>query len=173
MWLAHLLTLVRLPLLAILWVASEGWAIALAVGAAALSDLLDGPIARRALARTPPPHPAWWAIGGWLDPLVDKIFTLGALAALAIRANVPLYELALVATRELLLIPLLVIYLLARHKHAPLSADTIGKVTTAVQLCTLAALAVAPTSPICLAAAAACAALGIATIAHYVRSRAA
>jgi len=171
MWLAHALTLVRLPLLAVLWLASDAPVIALAVGAAALSDLLDGPVARRALRRTPPPHPRWWAIGGWLDPLVDKLFVVGALGALWWRAGAPPWELGLVATRELLLVPLLAGYLLARRAHAPLAAAPIGKVTTALQLIALAALALAPRSLVGALLAGACALLGLATCVHYARSR--
>jgi len=171
MWLAHALTLLRLPLLAVLWLASDPPVIALAVGGAALSDLLDGPVARRALRRTPPPHPTWWAIGGWLDPLVDKLFVVGALGALWWRAGAPPWELGLVATRELLLLPLLAGYLLARRAHAPLAAAPIGKVTTALQLITLAALALAPRSLAGAVLAGACALLGVATCVHYARSR--
>lgn len=173
MWLAHALTLVRVPLLAALWLANEPWQVALAVGAAALSDLLDGPVARRARRVTPPPHPGWWAIGGWLDPLVDKVFVGGALGALWWRAHAPLWELGLVATREVLLVPLLAGYLLRRRAHRPLSAEMIGKVTTAAQLCTLAAIAAAPAGLAGQLGAAACAGLGVATVVHYVRARAA
>jgi phosphatidylglycerophosphate synthase len=170
-WLAHALTLARLPLLAVLWLAHDAWTIAAAVAGAALSDLLDGPVARRAKARRAAPWPAWWAIGGWLDPLVDKVFVGGALAALFVRAHVALWELALVATREVLLVPLLAVYLATRRAHAPLSADVIGKVTTAGQLITLAVLAVAPAGWLGELGAAACAVLGVATIAHYARTR--
>ena len=171
MWLAHALTLVRLPLLAMLWLSTETWQVALAVGAAALSDLLDGPVARRAKRVTPPPHPGWWEIGGWLDPLVDKMFVAGALGALWWRAHAALWEVGLIATREVLLVPLLAGYLVKRRAHRPLSAAPIGKVTTAAQLCTLAAIAVAPTGLVGQLGATACAVLGVTTVFHYARVR--
>ncbi len=172
MWLANALTLARLPLLAVLWCASEAWEVVLAVAAAALTDVLDGAIARDAKRHMPPPYPAWWGIGAWLDPLVDKLFVAGALAALWWRAHAALWEVGLVAARELLLVPLLAIYLVMRRgTRAPLSADAIGKLTTVAQLCTLATLAVAPSSTIGICGAAACAALGVATVVHYARAR--
>jgi CDP-diacylglycerol--glycerol-3-phosphate 3-phosphatidyltransferase len=49
------------------------WALAV-FSAAALTDAVDGPLARRLQAVTP--------LGAFLDPLADKILILGALAAL-------------------------------------------------------------------------------------------
>jgi ferredoxin len=71
----------------------------------------DGAVARRARkaghARglTLPPGP-----GAWLDPLCDKSFVLSVLAATYVNLAPSLYLLALIATRELILIPLAAIY---------------------------------------------------------------
>ena len=79
MWLAHALTLSRIPLgLALLWLWGDpAWSLALlALGAA--TDAADGTVAR-------------WArrkglggpdIGGWLDPAVDKLFVAMVLVAI-------------------------------------------------------------------------------------------
>ncbi|MBZ0238064.1 MAG: CDP-alcohol phosphatidyltransferase family protein, partial [Deltaproteobacteria bacterium] len=52
MWLAHALTVIRLPLAALFWVLATRPPYAAAViAAAALTDMLDGRVARRALRR--------------------------------------------------------------------------------------------------------------------------
>ncbi|HEU4533954.1 MAG TPA: CDP-alcohol phosphatidyltransferase family protein, partial [Polyangiaceae bacterium] len=48
------------------------------MGAAALSDLLDGWMARRARGGAPPPPGG--GRGAWLDPLCDKAFVLSFVA---------------------------------------------------------------------------------------------
>jgi len=71
--LPNLLTLSRLPLSAVLFacIAYEQWLAALLVfGLAALTDWLDGLLARRLNQQS--------AIGRSLDPLVDKVLTGGA-----------------------------------------------------------------------------------------------
>ena len=61
--------------------------------AAALSDAIDGPVARARDEVT--------ARGEWLDPLADKVLIAGTLAALAARGLVPLWALVIVLGREL------------------------------------------------------------------------
>jgi len=94
--------------------------------AAALSDAIDGPVARARDEVT--------ARGEWLDPLADKVLIAGTLAALAARGLVPLWALVIVLGRELAAIAVR-----SRSPH-PLPATADGKAKTVLQ-----ALAVAMT----------------------------
>lgn len=94
---ANLLTLGRLlavPLF--IWLLAEGdkvWALAV-FGVAALTDWLDGFLARRLNLRT--------ALGVFIDPLADKLLTLAALVMLARVGLVPLWLTLMAFARELL-----------------------------------------------------------------------
>lgn len=132
MWPAHLLTLSRIPLaIGLWWAIDSAWGVAL-IGLAALTDLLDGRVARW-LQRRGHTRPD---IGGWLDPVVDKLFVVIAVIALA-RVVDPLI-LVLLATREILLVPVAVLYLVRHVRLRELHADGIGKVATVAQLVALA-----------------------------------
>lgn len=166
MWLAHALTLSRIPLgLALLWVWGDpAWSLALlATGAA--TDAADGAVAR-------------WArrkglggpdIGGWLDPAVDKLFVAMVLAAIWSHTH-QLAVIALIGARELVLVPLVAVYLALRVPHEPLRADAFGKVATIAQLIALCVIAVAPAHA--MPAAIVTAVLGLAAAGHYVISAA-
>src|SRR3954468_12449262 len=107
MWLAHALTLSRLPI-AVGLVAAYGhtaWAVALVVLAAA-TDLADGNVAR-AMQRRGKTTPD---IGGWLDPLVDKVFVVIVLATIGWHTRDVLL-IGLIAAREVVLVPLVLVYL--------------------------------------------------------------
>jgi phosphatidylglycerophosphate synthase len=162
MWLAHALTLSRIPI-AIALIYSYGdpaWSIAL-VALAALTDAADGNVARwmQRRGRTRP------AIGGWLDPLVDKIFVAIVAVVIWVESR-DLVVIALIGARELVLVPLVAIYL-ARHRPVrELRADPIGKAATIAQFV---ALAVAVAMPRwALPGAITAAGLGLAAVAHYV-----
>ena len=79
MWIAHALTLSRIPIALALWSVwgDPVWSLAL-VALAALTDTLDGNVARWRKRRgsTGPD------IGGWLDPVVDKLFVVIVLGAI-------------------------------------------------------------------------------------------
>jgi len=161
-WLAHALTLSRIPLGFAFWWA-RGWTAVAIVAIAAVTDALDGNLARfLARRRGVPLSP----VGGWLDPLADKLFVLIVLADIALAH--PL-DVLLLATREVLLVPLLLVYLARGHKLAELSAAPIGKVTTVAQLIAIGWVVAA--GPGARALAIATCLLGAATVAHYVRTR--
>lgn len=167
MWIAHALTLSRIPMALALWWAwgDPVWSIAL-IGLAALSDAADGNVAR------------WWKrrhrlapgsrldIGGWLDPVVDKLFVAIVLAVIW-TASGDLVTIALVGARELVLIPLIAVYLARGQRSRELRADAIGKVATIAQFVALAVIACVPryARP----SAITCAAIGLAAAVHYVR----
>ena len=169
MWLANALTLSRIPLAGVFWLVYGHPAEALAVLAgAAVSDALDGGIARRAKARAQARGIAASTLGEWLDPLADKVFVLSALAAIVAHDPRALPLVALACTRELALVPLAAGYRLAAHHRAPHAyrADRIGKATTIAQFVTVAGLvAHARWVP---AVAVISGALGLAAVGHYI-----
>ncbi len=162
MWLAHAFTLSRVPLaIALWWVWGDPmWSAAL-VTVAAITDAADGRVARWARRRgaTGPD------IGGWLDPAVDKLFVLIVLAAVWAHTH-QIWVIALVGARELVLVPLLAVYLARRTPHRPLRADGFGKLATVAQFIALCVIAIAPTAA--LPAAAGAAVLGLAAAGHYI-----
>jgi phosphatidylglycerophosphate synthase len=161
MWLAHALTLSRIPIALALWCTYGDPARSLAlVVLAALTDAADGNVARW-MQRRGHTRPA---IGGWLDPLVDKLFVAIVLALVWIRAGSPLVVI-LVGARELLFLPLAALYAARRPPPGELHADPIGKAATIAQFAALAAILAAPAWS--LPAAVAAAALGLAAVAHY------
>lgn len=162
MWLAHALTLSRLPLAAALWRlwGDPAWSVAILV-LAALSDAADGAVARRARRRGDRSPD----IGGWLDPAVDKLFVAIALAAIWTHTH-QLAVLALVGARELVLVPLLAVYLASRRPHRELRADAFGKIATIAQFIALCVIAIAPAQA--MPAAIAAAVLGLVAVGHYV-----
>ena len=162
MWVAHALTLSRIPLaLALVWMWGDpAWSAAL-LALAAVTDAADGRIARwvkRRGGRGPD-------IGGWLDPAVDKLFVAIVLAAIAFHTH-DLVVIALVGAREIVLVPLLAIYLARRTPHRALRADVFGKIATIAQFLALGVIALAPACA--LPAAGLAAALGLIAAGHYV-----
>lgn len=135
--LPSLLTLVRVPLGLLLWVAPANlaWVLGL-MAAAAVSDLLDGWVARR--QGLPPEN-----LGAWLDPLCDKFFVASAILAVWF-VHAPPWWMALVASaRELLLLPLVTAKVLVpslRNRHVPFRAKLLGKATTVAQFALFAAV---------------------------------
>ena len=143
---AHLLTLSRIPLALLFWiaVADAQWAIAV-MAVAAVTDVVDGAAARRAqrLAEARGLRPAAGP-GPWLDPLCDKVFVLSVIAATYVRLAPSPYLLATIAIRELILVPLAAIYRLAPFLRARMRYDfkagPLGKAATMAQFLAIAAI---------------------------------
>lgn len=100
---------------------------------AALSDALDGWIARRYAMTTD--H------GVLLDPLADKALVLLTLAGLSFVGAVPLLLVAAITARELLVSGLRVLRYRAREH---LVASPAAKLKTALEMCAIVLLIVAP-----------------------------
>jgi len=168
-WLAHALTLVRIPLAALFWfVATDRVWGAVVIGVAALTDVLDGRVARRALRRGATGHAA--EAGAWLDPLCDKLFAVTVLVALAVRVDTPIGMLALVATRELVVGPLAIAYRMmpSRQRYQwDFHASRAGKHATVAQFVAVTAFVVALPGAAVLAVVAA--AFGLVAVVGYVR----
>lgn len=158
MWPAHALTLSRVPLAIGLWFVHGIPAVAL-VGVAALTDMLDGTVARW-LQRRGHTSPD---IGGWLDPLVDKLFVVIVLASVAREVDPAI--LLLLAAREILQVPVAIVYLARHVALRELHADLLGKVATVVQLIALGVVLGLPR--FALPAALIAGAFGIAAAVHY------
>jgi cardiolipin synthase len=166
MWLAHALTLSRIPLAIVFWLTYGDWRVSLAlVALAALTDAVDGTVARWARRRTGDTRPS---IGEWLDPLADKAFIILVLAAIQVHDPAPWGLLALIVARELVLIPLATIYRLVAHgrgEHA-FQADAIGKAATIAELVAIAALVAR--SQLVVPIAIVAASLGLIAVLHYI-----
>ena len=162
LWLAHALTLSRIPLGMALAFAYGDVALTVAlIALAALTDALDGNVAR-ALQRRGYTEPA---IGGWLDPLMDKVFIAIVLAVIWVQSR-DIAVIALIGARELIVVPLAAIYLAKHRPVGELRADVYGKVATIAQFIAVAIVIGYP--PWALPAAAVAGALGVAAGAHYI-----
>lgn len=169
MWLAHALTLARIPIaIGFGWVhGNTRWAFAL-IALAALTDTLDGNVARWVKRRKQVPR--HHDIGGWLDPLVDKLFVVIVIVVLWHHTHDVLI-LALIGARELVLVPLTAVYLAWRRAHhraslGELSADPLGKAATVAQFVALAIVLAVPRYG--LIAAGVAAVLGLIAAGHYI-----
>lgn len=137
----NLLTLSRLGLAALVWVApgSPGWVLSV-MAVAGFTDVLDGWAARTLEAEGKRRR----SEGAWLDPLCDKVFVLSSLAAVWTARQPPWVVLPLVATRELLQAPLVLAYhlvpALRRHGRYEFRAALLGKATTVFQFLAVAAI---------------------------------
>jgi cardiolipin synthase len=132
----NLMSLVRLPLAIAVLAAREHLAIVLGLMVlAALSDALDGAMARRAGAGS--------AIGAWLDPVCDKAFVLALLIAIWVVQEPPWWLLALSAVREMIVVPMVLAHLLAPGRAArriEYRARPSGKATTVAQFVVIGAV---------------------------------
>ncbi len=134
----NVLTLSRLAIAGAMWAVRpkpKNLIGLLAVGA--LTDVLDGWAARKRRAR----HGTRQGAGVWLDPLCDKVFVLSAAGVAHVRCGAAPHHLALVASRELVLLPLLLVdRITASNEVRDFHAAPIGKVATSAQLLALASL---------------------------------
>jgi len=135
-----ILRLIFIPVFAIL-VVDQRYGAALAVlGCAAVSDILDGALARLLKQETP--------LGMALDPIADKILMTTAYVTLAFRDAVPWWLSILVISRDAaILITTLLIILVAGYRT--FRPSVLGKASTVVQAMTiLVALAFAARVPL-------------------------
>jgi phosphatidylglycerophosphate synthase len=168
--LPNLLSLSRLPLGWVFWLALarapstvHGVAALGVMGLAAVTDMLDGYLARRAGADMA-------GTGSWLDPICDKLFVGAVLAALHFERGVPLTLLALIVARELLQLPMVVVYrvipTLRSWLRYDFRASVLGKAATCTQFAAIAALVLGlPARPFAVGAFA----LGLIALADYIR----
>ncbi|HEX4637118.1 MAG TPA: CDP-alcohol phosphatidyltransferase family protein [Rhizomicrobium sp.] len=119
------LRLLAAPFAAYLIIVGHDMAALLVFAAAGLSDGLDGFIARR------------WGFtsdfGAWLDPLADKLLMLFSLSALFIVGATPLWLVALVVARDLVIV---MGWLLVKLFAWPVATSPlfVGKLSTVTQI---------------------------------------
>lgn len=176
MWLAHALTVSRIPIAVVFWLTyGSPWLSLGLVALAALTDAADGTVARWARRRThdlaagqPPLAPDRQSPGEWLDPVADKVFILVVLGAIQVHDPAPWGLLALIVARELVLIPLAAAYRIVVHgrgEHA-FKAQAVGKAATIAELFAVGALVIYRPAVVPLAIAAAT--LGLLAVGQYI-----
>jgi cardiolipin synthase len=165
---ADCLSLARIPLgLAFLLVAGQRpWAMAVLL-AAAVTDVLDGWVARRCGPRRPGESHR----GDWLDPLCDKLFAAAVVAGLMMIRPLPLGLVALFLARELLQLVAVTVMRLVPALHRvsrdyDFRAHPVGKAATIAQFATAAALVLG--HPVAWTLAVICAVLGVASVTIYI-----
>jgi cardiolipin synthase len=165
---ADCLSLARIPLgLAFLLVAGQRqWAMAVLL-AAAVTDVLDGWVARRCGPRRPGESHR----GDWLDPLCDKLFAAAVVAGLMMSRPTPLALVALFLARELLQLVAVMVMRMVPVLHRAsrdydFRAHPVGKAATIAQFATAAALVLG--HPAAWILAVICAVLGVASVAIYI-----
>jgi cardiolipin synthase len=126
---ADWLSTLRIPLaLAFLLIAHSGWRLAI-VGAAAITDLLDGPVARR-----------WGSspFGAVLDPIADKLFMAAAVGVVAFSGRLEVYEIVGVLLRDIVATVAFAATFIS-HQPRAIPARSSGKAVTVAQILTLVA----------------------------------
>jgi cardiolipin synthase len=99
--------------------AGDWWAVGLLI-ASGVSDWLDGKIARALHQQS--------RLGQLLDPAADRLYIVATVVALAIRAIIPWWLVALLAAREVLMAG--VLWLLRRRGFGALQVSFVGKTAT-------------------------------------------
>ena len=97
----------------------DGWAIVVLM-AAGISDWADGKLAR-ALGQSS-------RLGALLDPAADRLYIVATLLAFLVRDIVPVWVVAVLVGRELVLAVMLLV--LRRHGYPPLQVSYLGKAAT-------------------------------------------
>ena len=176
MSLPNLLSLSRIPLGGVFWLvlaptARDSIGAFLVMGIAALTDVLDGYLARRQAQRAGGSSEADGGTGAWLDPICDKLFVGAVLAAIIVKRHPPPLIIALILTRELAQLPLGIAYrfipALRSWLRYDFRASLLGKAATVAQFMAIAALTLDHPSNATFAVIAF--GLGIAALADYMR----
>jgi cardiolipin synthase len=124
---ADLISCLRIPLAAaFLLVSQTGWRLAI-VAATAVTDLLDGPVARR-MGSSP--------LGPVIDPIADKVFMASAVGVVAFSGRLEIYEIVGVLLRDIVATVAFAGTLIS-HEPRAIPARSSGKAVTVAQVLTL------------------------------------
>jgi CDP-diacylglycerol---glycerol-3-phosphate 3-phosphatidyltransferase len=123
---ADLLSLARIPLAVVFPFASTSGRLAVLVAAAA-TDLLDGPIARRLGSSS---------FGAVIDPIADKLFMVSAFGVVAASGRLEWYEILGLLLRDIVAALAFVATVLS-HRPRAIPARAGGKAVTVAQVLTL------------------------------------
>ncbi len=132
--LLSLLRLFSIPIFLTL-INNDDYRLALYVfGAAALTDGLDGTLARWFDSKT--------ELGAFLDPFADKLMLVSAFVLLAVRGDVPGWLLSVVLIRDIMISVGYLMLSFFTGERIPIRPSYLGKASTFLQLgCVIAALA--------------------------------
>lgn len=131
--------LAALPFLVMAILDGRAWASLVIFLAAAVTDIVDGYLARRFSMGSP--------LGAWLDPIADKLFLVSSFVVFALPATptsvrIPIWLLVLTIFRDLLiLVTCLVLFLALGIRSFPPSV--LGKLTTFLEVSTVTAILLA------------------------------
>lgn len=150
------LRICSIPYLAVLIAQHKMWPALIVLAIAALSDCIDGYIARTFNQVS--------KLGQILDPIADRLLIVCSTLALAFAKIIPCWALALVVLRDAIMAILIVI--LAQYDYGPLPVNFMGKTGTALLMVTIVLFMIVfaiATEPVLIlyAAAIACAIWGI------------
>jgi phosphatidylglycerophosphate synthase len=125
---ADLLSVVRIPLAVAFPLVSNQWRLAI-LAVAAVTDLLDGPLARRFGSS---------ALGIVIDPVADKLFMASAFGVVAVSGRLAPLEIVGVLLRDIVATVAFLATVFSRRPRA-IPARAGGKAVTVAQMLTLAA----------------------------------
>ena len=125
---ADLVSVVRVPLAIAFPLLSNDWRLGI-LAAAAATDLLDGPLARRYGSSS---------LGSLIDPVADKLFMASAFGVVAFSGRLQPYEILAVLLRDLVATVAFFATLLS-HRPRAIPARAGGKAVTVAQMLTLVA----------------------------------
>lgn len=152
---ANALSLSRIALAALVWLhPGNALFVLVVVGAAAISDMLDGWLGRKAHAGLAGDQ----NVGAWLDPVCDKIFVVSAACAVIFAHGMPWVALVMLVSRDVAIFVLAIVFRVVGgrelfHQH-DFRARWSGKITTGLQIAALVAVVVWPEAVMALAGAA-------------------
>ena len=125
---ADLFSAVRIPLAVAFPLVSNRWRLVI-LGVAAVTDLLDGPLARRLGSS---------ALGSLIDPVADKLFMASAFGVVALSGRLAIYEVVGVLLRDIVATVAFATTVLS-HRARAIPARAGGKAVTVAQVLTLVA----------------------------------
>lgn len=121
------LRICSIPYLAVLIAQHKMWPALIVLAIAALSDCIDGYIARTFNQVS--------KLGQILDPIADRLLIVCSTLALVFAKIIPWWALALVVLRDAIMVILIVI--LAQYDYGPLPVNFMGKTGTALLMVTI------------------------------------
>jgi cardiolipin synthase len=128
--------LAALPFLVMAILDGRAWAALAIFLTAAITDIVDGYLARRFAMGSP--------LGAWLDPIADKLFLVSTFVVFALpgtptSVRIPMWLLVLTIFRDVfILVICLVLFLALGMRSFPPSI--LGKLTTFLEICTVTAI---------------------------------
>jgi phosphatidylglycerophosphate synthase len=124
---ADVVSFLRIPLaVAFVLVSDPDWRLAILIGSA-VTDLLDGPLARKFGGS---------ALGPLVDPIADKLFMACAFGVVAVSGKLEFYEILAVLLRDIVATVAFVTTLVS-HRPRAIPARPGGKAVTVAQMMTL------------------------------------